>query len=481
MLLNHPKHLDYYNLFDYLKYDNWYYTIKIDGINITYNKDTNYLKDSIRYKTQKMFSSVLNVVKSKYPKYNYIEMEYLHGKNIIFIFDKILEDRIILESNIPIEELIEEYYNRINNDENLILEKPYFKINNNNKLVILKQLFGLLNDDKLNSFADGFILTNFDTKMNIKVKPLSQITIDLQYNNNIFIDSDNNKYNLDIDNIELTNNKIYQLNKIDNKWKVNRCRSDKMKPNNSLIISQILKIIEYYQDLIYYINKIDGIYLEKFYKNNYYSIPKDNLLDNKLFIDNHKIIMNRFITKIKEDNITFQGILDLGCGTGYITLNNFKFDNWLGIDMDYTKIQQIHNKYVNNNKIKYILEDLNSCEVSSEFKQCNYDKSLYDTLFMINSCHYYQTSNFKNYINQYNFKNIYILTMNPSLICNCKKDELNNITFVHPKNNNSWTEPLFDINYWIDIFGFIPTKEINIGKDIEDNWFKNHKLIIFNR
>ena len=132
----------------------------------------------------------------------------------------------------------------------------------------------------------------------------------------------------------------------------------------------------------------------------------------------HKLVTKEWLTHIKnyniDNNISFNGILDVGCGSGYATIDNFEYNNWLGLDIDYKKIKQIHNKYANNHKIKYILNDLNN--LYNEFNQGDYDKLNYDTLFIINAGHYFQTDVFKKYINQYDLKHIYIIVIDPTYL-----------------------------------------------------------------
>lgn len=526
IFMSHPKHIDCYNIYEFLNiYDDWYVTIKMDGYNLTFTNDINHISNkTIRYNNQqKYLNTICKVIRSiNNPKY--IEMEFLNKHNIVFIFDLINENnqRLIYSYDSinynNLNDLIEQYYNILNsnsdNDDNedikdednelKIINKPYFKINNNNKLNELKLLFHYLNNEKLNKFADGFVLTNFKHNINIKLKPFNKLSIDLKFINNRFTDDSNNVYNLNfnINTKKLINNNIYQLvSSSDNhniSWKINRIRHDKSKPNNNKIISNILQIINYWNHLIDYIinfNSIDDIpnFLND---DNYYEHTKDTF--NKTFSNNHNIVTNTWIniikTKINNQEIIINNIMDIGCGAGYVTILNFlnNISMWLGIDCNYTKIKQIHDKYIDNSNIAYILANIS--KLNNTFQQqygfSHLYKYSYDTIFMIHSAHYMQTNEFKTFITNLlpNINNVIIVTINHEYILSLTEQPLsdnNFISFIHPKNNLKWSEPIFNINFWTSIFN-PELYSCNINKIIIENlminkWFLEHQLIIFKK
>jgi SAM-dependent methyltransferase len=470
-MLSHPEHFDYYNLFDYLNYDNWTYTIKMDGIRLYHSINKINDKNSINHSTNKSFNYIIDEVLKSYPNNDYIDMEYLIDYNKIFIFDIISKNnRNVVYADCTINELIDNYHKIIFFKDMQIFLKPYFKIENDKKIETLKMLLGLLTNDKLNVFADGFILTNFEKNINIKLKPLNKMSIDLKLIDCQLYDSNNVSYNI-ISKKELSdfeNNKIYQIININDKWIINRIRPDKAKPNSNLIVNNIIQIIKYWSKLIDYINSND-IHINK--SNKYYEAMDSS---NKIFRNNHMKVTDKWLQTVKNLNIQINGILDIGCGSGYLTIDNFSTINWLGIDIDHKKIKQIHQKYCANPNIKYIIGDCNNIDNNLFF---DIDYNLYDTLFMIHSSHYIQSEQFKIFIKKFvNIKNIIIVYIEPEYIKSISNDSNQ---FIHPKNGKIWQEPLFDLNFWLDTFKNHKMTKYDFNNVINNVWFENHKLAIF--
>jgi len=492
--MNHPIHFDCYNIIDYLKDGSeWYFTIKMDGINLTYSKDK-FKSDTIRHKTSNQYSNVLSYIHNIYTKYNYLEMEYFPNNNVAFIFDKLSingsKREIVYEEINNLDNLIDDYTKILNVTDRssiLIINKPYFRITN--KIECLKFLINKLNDtsDKLNQIADGFILTNFNDNINLKLKPLNQLTIDLKYNNGLLYDSDNNSY--DLINNNLINNKIYQLNYDDeNMWTINKIRNDKVKPNSKLIVQSVIDIIKYWPE---FVNTIfnNNIIFDQFISNNYYDETTTN---NSILSKNHNIVINNSLNIIRPLIDNNSNILDIGCGSGYIILNNLKFNKYLGIDIDYNKIKKSINRFNNGH---FILADCNKIDNTYKFQPDynfmieNYDN--FDTLFMIYSAHYLQTKEFIDFVNKFkNIKKIIMMIISDNYIKSISTKNTqgleNEYTFIHPKNNKEWTEPLFDVNFWfsnlkitnIDYFDI--NQNIDTSNMISVEWYNNNKLILIN-
>ena len=188
---------------NFFNYNNWLVTVKIDGINITYNSKQ-YLTDksSIRYNSIHKYIGVINNVLHTIndPNISYLEMEYVNTHNTVFIFNCITNNKhnVVVNdrSDNDLNIFIDQYYklfksssdksdefDELDDDSKInIIYKPYFKITN--KLNDLIKLISLLNDPKLNSFADGFILTNFEHNINLKLKPINKLSID-EYNSSV--------------------------------------------------------------------------------------------------------------------------------------------------------------------------------------------------------------------------------------------------------------------------------------------------------
>ncbi len=485
--MNHPSHFDCYNIIDYLKNDSeWYFTIKMDGINLTYSKDK-FKSDTIRHKTSNLYGNVLSYIHNMYTKHNYIEMEYFPNNNVAFVFDKLLinnKREIVYEDINNLDNLINEYteiLNVSNRTSILIINKPYFKISN--KIECLKYLINKLNDEQLNLIADGFILTNFNDNINLKLKPLNKLTIDLKYNNGLLYDSDNNSYNLV--NNSLIDNKIYQLNYDENEWVINKIRNDKVKPNSRSIVKAVIDIIKYWPE---FINTIlnNNIVFNQFICNNYYD---ETNTTNSVLSKNHNIVINNSLNIIRPLIGENSNILDIGCGSGYIILNNLKFNNYLGIDIDYNKIKKSINKFNNGH---FILANCNNIDNTYTFQPDynfmieNYDN--FDTLFMIYSAHYVQSEAFIGFINKFkNIKKIIMMIVSDNYIKSISNiSEDNKYTFIHPKNNKEWTEPLFDINFWTSNFKINNIEYFDINQNIDTSnmvsveWYNNNKLILLN-
>ena len=97
---------------------------------------------------------------------------------------------------------------------------------------------------------------------------------------------------------------------------------------------------------------------------------------------------------------------------------------------------------------------------------------------MCHSAHYLQTENFIKFIKKFsNIKKVYIITIKNEYLesISIKKDNDYN-EFIHPKNRKIWKEPKFNINFYNKLFIKEP-KIIQLGENIDSEWFKNHIVI----
>lgn len=91
---------------------------------------------------------------------------------------------------------------------------------------------------------DGLIVKNRDNRK-YKIKPITQMTIDLQIKEGCGFDQENNEYSIDKNTYALEyENKVVQclFNKETNHWKIEKIRFDKKRPNPRHIIEKIEEI-----------------------------------------------------------------------------------------------------------------------------------------------------------------------------------------------------------------------------------------------
>jgi len=207
---------------------------------------------------------------------------------------------------------------------------------------------------------DGFILTPLSGSRELKVKPKNLLTIDLLFNGNNWVDSDNNIYNnIDMypisiceveDNnvrryeskIEFKKNKIYRCYpsirsdnegyypQSNNKYIPREIRYDKRYANSKLIIDQLINIYNFNweQNENLFLNKNGRLYYEN-------KIINKIIPDISNIISNHQKILDNLINFIKPD--LNKNWLDLGCGKCKLfknIQNKYYPKKYLGIDND---------------------------------------------------------------------------------------------------------------------------------------------------
>ena len=226
---------------------------------------------------------------------------------------------------------------------------------------------------------DGFILTPTNGDEEVKVKPKSLMTIDLEYDGNTFIDREKNQYDIDTDsNINLTKG-IYRCYPTDTKFMAREIRFDKRKPNPYDVVNNIINLskINYNIKTPLYYHNVDF---------------KNNQLWKKIVDDNLKNLLNVNNFMYKKESI-----LDLGCGKCKILKMNFDFSNYTGYDYDvYVLLKNMKNKK-SNVKFNYIDLSGDWSETKDKFYDVNYNK--YMNIYAINSLMHFNTDLFWKQIN----------------------------------------------------------------------------------
>jgi len=180
--------------------------------------------------------------------------------------------------------------------------------------------------------CDGLILSPLDGSREIKIKPLSMMTIDIMFSNNKWVDRETNDISgMIISDISPKEGKIYRCNPIINpiinpiKFSVDSYRYDKKKANPGLIIDSICHILKY--DWTLDITRTEQKY--------YYDKPK-KLLSKSLIsmINSQRDAIFEQISLIKPR--VDHNWLDLGCGKGKIIpfIKKYNPKSYLGLDVD---------------------------------------------------------------------------------------------------------------------------------------------------
>lgn len=206
--------------------------------------------------------------------------------------------------------------------------------------------------------CDGIIISPLNGDREIKIKPLSHMTIDITYKNNNFYDRNNNIVN-NIQNrnkILLKNNCIYRCNPIhtnpneDIIFEVSMYRYDKKNPNPAHVIDNIINILRYnWKNEILCLDTI------------YYGKQKNMILNKKLsnMIHHNTTILEKQLILLSP-NIN-RNWLDLGCGSGKLVKLIKRYDPkyYVGLDSDINKLVSAL-KYHDMVQDNYIF---NSCDL----------------------------------------------------------------------------------------------------------------------
>lgn len=183
---------------------------------------------------------------------------------------------------------------------------------------------------------DGFIITPLNGDREIKIKPKKLMTLDIKYDNGKWLDSNNKVWNDYIKMEKELENGIYRCYPDNSKFIPKEKREDKLYPNPSRIITDII-----------YLNKVDYYNIEA---HTYYHAKKYNY--NKtwnIIIKNQKNNLQLLIEKYNKN----QNWLDLGCGRGKILDMISSFKNYYGFDIDNYQVSKAIKKYYTSNNIYF--------------------------------------------------------------------------------------------------------------------------------
>ena len=209
--------------------------------------------------------------------------------------------------------------------------------------------------------CDGIILTPLNGDREIKIKPLTQMTIDLLFENKKWIDRNNYDWTHMIQKTNKKEGRIYRcypkLNNNILEFVAGDYRYDKKNPNPYQVVDNICNIIKYNwnQELInlktFYYDKINKITNQKIIK----CIASQNEL---------------FIKKVNEltPNIN-KNWLDLGCGKGKLVsiIKKYNPKYYMGLDADINQLVKAL-KYHDENQNVY---NFNPCNLTKKWDDTN--------------------------------------------------------------------------------------------------------------
>jgi len=315
----------------------------------------------------------------------------------------------------------------------------------------------LCNDRIIN---DGLILTPINGNREIKVKPKSLLTIDLKYINGQWIDNDKKCYNniVTLNNtIELTNDSIWRLYPIGDKYIPREIRYDKTNPNprsvvNILISQRNSKFNLDSKEEIYFTNK-------KFTFNIFWNeVTKEN---------------KSSIIKMLKNHTISKTWLDLGCGNGKNIKLLPKYKSYYGIDFDMNQLVRCIERFNDKNNIfNYLNLSIDWNDTTDRWLSFEYIK--YDNILAVNSLMHFCTEEFWHQLNLVSKKGS-IFTFN---LLNYNIDEKHNGNWK--KNNCYLTKKDSKINYYFDNIHKKVMNERFIGKDELYSYLKKYDWSIVN-
>lgn len=232
---------------------------------------------------------------------------------------------------------------------------------------------------------DGFIISPSDSDKEIKVKPRSLMTLDLEYNGKNFIDRDNNNYNIKVDNVKLQKG-VYRCYPVGDDFVAKEYRYDKKKPNPYEVVNNIINL-----------SKINYCIKKPLYCHNVEF--KNNQKWNKVVKDNMSNLVN--VNNFMYRNET---VLDLGCGKSKVLKLNIDYKSYTGYDFDVYVLLKNMKKKVSNKDIRFNYVDLSNDwnNTKDKFYDVKYKK--YMNIYAINSLMHFNTDLFWEQIDRVSVK-----------------------------------------------------------------------------
>ena len=364
-----PRHL---LPLEYILNNNYLIKEKADGI-LTFTlpiKIYPFINDIYNYEIKAEFIEELNVYlifdinipnTTIIERYEYLRSIHPETKNIKYNFNvsnfEILIDEIKKEREI--------FKNFIKKSKNNYIWYPKCAWNIFMNNDFYKNIISIIEENNINlNFilngefkCDGLILTPLNGSRELKIKPKKLQTIDLLYNNEKWLDSNNIEWSIEKIPDKEYQNKIYRCYPFENKYIATEIRYDKKKPNTFKIIDQIQNIKKF--------NWMENININE----PYYELS-NNINDPFLIniLNNQKELLYNTINKINPE--INKNWLDLGCGKCklYNIIKNIYIPKkYTGIDSD---IKILSKKY-------YIIDDLNNivslypCNLNEKWDKIN--------------------------------------------------------------------------------------------------------------
>jgi SAM-dependent methyltransferase len=210
--------------------------------------------------------------------------------------------------------------------------------------------------------CDGLILSPLDGKREIKIKPKTQMTIDLMFTNNIWIDRNNNDWSY---MIIKTNNpdkhikegRIYrcypQLNSV-LKFTVGEYRYDKKHPNPYNVIDSVINMLKYEWS-----NDLND--MQSYYYDENKSLKSSKLIQT---IQTQNNLLEQRIEMFKP--YVNKHWLDLGCGKGKLVhiIKKYNPKTYMGLDVDINQLVRAL-KFHDENQNIY---NFNPCDLSTKWE-----------------------------------------------------------------------------------------------------------------
>jgi SAM-dependent methyltransferase len=220
---------------------------------------------------------------------------------------------------------------------------------------------------------DGFILTPMDGSREIKIKPKSHYTIDLEHIDGKFYDREGNIWYVKNNDEEKSNNTIWRCYPSSSDYFVKELRHDKTKANTGEICDTIRNL--------YYANyMIDNIMI--------YNEKTEIILPEwDIIVLSNIANMKNVFSKVKEFN---GNVLDCGCGNGRNLKHMVGTFKYFGLDID---INMLGSAITHNTKAIFSYYDFN-IPYNDNKLWINFNKKKFDYILCINSLMHFNTDTF---------------------------------------------------------------------------------------